>query len=240
MAIPVFDKFVSAFGGLLFDPRLPRVEVGVSLSLSDSDHSGRVIDDVAGVTITLPAGLPDGFWCYIRRGGAGTASSLSGSGGATVNGATTVMDDGLVLIYKEGPTAFRSKSLKSGNGDVAGNQQDYVVNPDSPGITQGSFKIMYKRTYPAGTREISTMGLGLRNASFGTSSVGILVNDSAVFGNIYFTGTLSVTSNETQNFLLTRTALAFPTSDFDLLVLANYTGSVQAVMPDIYISEVMT
>jgi hypothetical protein len=66
----------------------PNVQTGTSYTVSRTDW-GRTItlNNVGAITVTLPAGLPAGFWCQMIQLGAGQVTLQAGAG-ATLNALT--------------------------------------------------------------------------------------------------------------------------------------------------------
>lgn len=99
MPIPIFDKLVSAFGGLLFDPRTPTIAADTALTLDDITHTGRFIEAEADVTI--PDTLVDGFFCYVRNNGT-VAINVLVSGSTSISGTTRLALGEVALLVKNG------------------------------------------------------------------------------------------------------------------------------------------
>ena len=122
-----------------------------------------------------------------------------------------------------------------------------VVNPPITAVPTGFFRVMHHTEYPfVGNadipgRDIDAILVGLRNNSFGSSTVTIHVSNSANPGIIYFQGTFTVTSNETQVFRLARnTPVPFPAFDSLITVNATYAGVVASNVDDIFFYETLT
>lgn len=64
------------------------VTVAASRALAASDHGATLECTAAGLTLTVPIGLPDNFACVVIPNG---TTSFASSGGALLNGATTTL-----------------------------------------------------------------------------------------------------------------------------------------------------
>lgn len=106
MPIPVFDRLISAFGGLLIDPQEPPISIVSNTTLDFVTHTGRNLQvATAGITLTLPETIQTGFFCRLDVQGIGTVA-LSPDGSATINGQTNFIAGQFAYIAKRTATEY--------------------------------------------------------------------------------------------------------------------------------------
>lgn len=83
-------------------------QVGTTYTIDSSDYGKRIhFTSASNITITLPTGLPAGFWCEIVKKGNGNITVVAGSS-ATLNsyGNTIVTQYGIAHLENEGSNVW--------------------------------------------------------------------------------------------------------------------------------------